>query len=444
MASSLRLSGRRIARSLPSPLVQSQQRAYAVQAAAQTADFSVSSTQEGIKVATLDEGLPTSAITVAVKAGSRYESQPGLSHVLKNFVFKNTNKRSALRIIRETELLGGVLSSSLTREHLFLTAECMRGDEAYFAEILGDVLIQSKFAAHEYHEEVVPSVAVEYEQAIQSPDVLALDLAHQLAFRRGLGNSLFATPHLHVDLHSVVGYGRSVFAQPSNLAVLASGVEGGAFSNLVGEFFTGSSASASASSSAAARSATQSKYYGGEMRVAHTAHGGKELGSLLVAFEGGAQNAPEYAVLRTLLGGENSIKWTNGLSPLSKLTPLVGGQYKPAVKSFNLHYSDAGLLGFFVQAPTKQVGEIASGAVAALKAAAAGVKEEELKRAIAKTKFQAANVWKAESRGKSLLAHSSLNLAKSRRSRTHSHLLIKSQRSKCRKQPRPLSRASLP
>lgn len=86
MASSLRLSGRRIARSLPSSVLQ--QRGYAVQAAAQTADFSVSSTQEGIKVATLDEGLPTSAITVAVKAGSRYESQPGLSHVLKNFVFK--------------------------------------------------------------------------------------------------------------------------------------------------------------------------------------------------------------------------------------------------------------------------------------------------------------------------------------------------------------------
>lgn len=128
------------------------------------------------------------------------------------------------------------------------------------------------------------------------------------------------------------------------------------------------------------------------MRVAHTAHGGSDLGSLLLAFEGGAQNAPEYAVLRTLLGGENSIKWTNGLSPLSKLTPLVGGQYKPAVKSFNLHYSDAGLFGFFVQAPTSKVGEIASGAVAALKAAAGGVKEEDLKRAIAKTKFQAANV----------------------------------------------------
>ena len=62
-------------------------RSYATPAA-QTADFQVSATSSGIKLATLDEGLPTSAITVAVKAGARYESQPGLSHVLKNFVFK--------------------------------------------------------------------------------------------------------------------------------------------------------------------------------------------------------------------------------------------------------------------------------------------------------------------------------------------------------------------
>jgi ubiquinol-cytochrome c reductase core subunit 2 len=51
-------------------------------------DFSVSSTSSGIKVATIDEGAPTSAITVALRAGSRYEALPGLSHVLKNFVFK--------------------------------------------------------------------------------------------------------------------------------------------------------------------------------------------------------------------------------------------------------------------------------------------------------------------------------------------------------------------
>lgn len=42
---------------------------------------------------------------------------------------QSTRKRSALGTIREAELYGGVLSSSLSREHLALTAEFLRGDE---------------------------------------------------------------------------------------------------------------------------------------------------------------------------------------------------------------------------------------------------------------------------------------------------------------------------
>jgi hypothetical protein len=46
-----------------------------------------------------------------------------------SFTFKSTAQRSALRLIREAELYGGLLSSSLSKEHLFLTAEFLRGDE---------------------------------------------------------------------------------------------------------------------------------------------------------------------------------------------------------------------------------------------------------------------------------------------------------------------------
>ena len=42
----------------------------------------------GFKVAALDNGQPTSSVTVLLKAGSRYESKPGVAHVLSNFAFK--------------------------------------------------------------------------------------------------------------------------------------------------------------------------------------------------------------------------------------------------------------------------------------------------------------------------------------------------------------------
>ncbi len=46
---------------------------------------------------------------------------------------QSTSAGSALKTIRETELYGGVLSSALSREHLYLTAEFLRGDECVVA-----------------------------------------------------------------------------------------------------------------------------------------------------------------------------------------------------------------------------------------------------------------------------------------------------------------------
>lgn len=41
----------------------------------------------------------------------------------------------------------------------------------YFVEILGDVLASSKFAAHEFNEEVLPAIRGEYEQVSSIPQV---------------------------------------------------------------------------------------------------------------------------------------------------------------------------------------------------------------------------------------------------------------------------------
>jgi ubiquinol-cytochrome c reductase core subunit 2 len=42
----------------------------------------------GVKVAAIDHGQPTSAVTFLVKAGSRFETKPGVANALKNFAFK--------------------------------------------------------------------------------------------------------------------------------------------------------------------------------------------------------------------------------------------------------------------------------------------------------------------------------------------------------------------
>lgn len=42
----------------------------------------------GVKVASRDDNGPTTSLSVVVRAGSRYETAPGLAHGLSNFAFK--------------------------------------------------------------------------------------------------------------------------------------------------------------------------------------------------------------------------------------------------------------------------------------------------------------------------------------------------------------------
>lgn len=60
---------------------------------------------------------------------------------------KNTDRRSALRITRESELLGGQLAASHTREALVLEASFLRDDLPYFAELLAEVITRTKYTS---------------------------------------------------------------------------------------------------------------------------------------------------------------------------------------------------------------------------------------------------------------------------------------------------------
>ena len=58
---------------------------------------------------------------------------------------QNTHKRSALRITRESELLGSQLIAYHTRESLIVEAKFLREDLPYFTELLGEVVSLTKY-----------------------------------------------------------------------------------------------------------------------------------------------------------------------------------------------------------------------------------------------------------------------------------------------------------
>jgi len=309
-----------------------------------------------------------------VKAGSRFEPKQGVANALKNFAFKSTAKRSAIGTVRESELYGGVLSSSLGREHLALTAEFLRGDESFFVDVLSSFITSAKFTRHEFDEYVAPLVAAETEAATSDPATQVIDIAHALAFRSGLGSSLFAPAHNSITAADVKSFASSSFTK-GNIAVVGTGIDQSTLSKLVETAF----ASAEASS---AVSAPASQYFGGETRLA--GHGGPQ--TMFVGFGLTGASSADLAALTAHLSPSPSVKWSKGLSPLSSMPEGT------SVQTVYLPYSDATLFGLLVQGSTpasvKEAGKVA---VSALKAAAQGIKEEELKSAISKAKFAAAN-----------------------------------------------------
>ncbi|KAJ7115854.1 LuxS/MPP-like metallohydrolase [Mycena epipterygia] len=325
----------------------------------------------GFKVAAIDSNQPTVSVTFLAKAGPRYQPKLGVAHALKNFAFKSTADRSALGTVRESELYGGVLSSTLSREHLALTAEFLRGDEEFFVNVLASVIASTKYTRHEYEELVLPTIESEINALHADPATHAIELAHSLAFRSGLGASLFAAPHTPVTAHDVEEFAATAFAK-GNFAVLGTGISQSALSSLV--------EAALSPKSTTAPTTTPAAYFGGETRL--ETHGTPQ--TLFIAFGAAGPPAPELAALAAYLDPNPSVKWSRGSSPMLQAE-------KTSVQAVYLPYSDAALVGLLIQGPTAEGVRVAGkAAVAALKGTS-GLKAEDLKSAVAKAKFRMAS-----------------------------------------------------
>jgi ubiquinol-cytochrome c reductase core subunit 2 len=205
----------------------------------------------------------------------------------------------------------------------------------------------------------------------------ALELAHAVAFRTGLGSSLFASASSSFSAVDVKSFATSAFAK-NNIAVLGTGIEQSVLSQLVEKSFASASATSTTTSPA-------STYHGGENRA--DSHGGPQ--TVFIGFGATGEPSAELATLAAYLSPQPSIKWSKGISSMAFSIPEG-----VSVQSVYLPYSDASLVGLLVQGQTAAgVKEAAKAAVQVIKGAAApgGVSAQDLKKAVAKAKFAAAN-----------------------------------------------------
>ena len=283
----------------------------------------------------------------------------------------------------------------------------MRDDLPYFAELIGEVISQTKYTgtvyttqsstpsvtdsvkAHELAEQVIPNMALSRKSLLGHVEQLAINSAHAVAFHRGLGNPLHPSSSLpmtkYLDEGSLQYYSRAAYSK-SNFAIVANGADHQELSKWVGEFFN--EVESSPPKDLPNPGATTTKYYGGQERIAHDSGN-----CVVIAFPGsgsitGGSYKPESQVLAALLGGQSNIKWAPGFSVLSKATEAY-----PQVRTRTEHhtYSDAGLLAITISgANAQQLRKASEDVVKTLKSVGAGnVSKEDVRKATATAKFKA-------------------------------------------------------
>ncbi|RMZ89992.1 hypothetical protein DV736_g2787, partial [Chaetothyriales sp. CBS 134916] len=338
----------------------------------------------GVKYASRDVPGPTTTLAIVSKAGTRYQPLPGYSDALEKFAFKSTTKRSALRITREIELLGGKAEAYHTRENLVLQTRFLKEDLPYFAELLAEVISKTRYTRHELNEDVLHVIKLAQQNLLANPSEIAVNSLHSLAFHRGLGEPLSPTsPALlskYLDAAGLADFSDAAYSR-ANIAVVANGAADSEVAKWVREFFGDTGASVSKLNS------TPSKYHGGEERIAHGSGNSIVLGFPGTAsYTSGTSYKPEIAVLAQLLGGESSIKWSSGFSLLAKVASEFPGTH---ISTVNHGYSDAGLLSISITGKAADISKASKAVVGVIKKVAAGeVSEDDVKKAVALAKFE--------------------------------------------------------
>lgn len=228
--------------------------------------------------------------------------------------------------------------------------------------MLTSVVTTPKFLPHEYTEYVLPVVRDEAAAASQSPSTIAVEAAHALAFRTGLGASLFAGSHTPVSLESVKSFAKEVFTS-GNVAVVGTGIDSTRLAELVDKVLADAALPTSSPVTAA-----PSKYFGGSTRI--DLHEGPQ--TVFIGF-GTTIPSPVFSVLSAHIAPSQSLKWPSAPRSPATVTPV------------HLPYSDAVLTGVLVQGDdAKSVTEAAKAVVAKLKSP---LSTDELKIAVARAKF---------------------------------------------------------
>ncbi|GAB6020272.1 Cytochrome b-c1 complex subunit 2, mitochondrial [Chamberlinius hualienensis] len=342
----------------------------------------VTTLPNGIVVASVENYSPVSRVSFAFKAGSRYETGDnlGVSHVLRNCAGLTTEGATTIGITRNIQQVGGSLSATSTREHVIYNLECVRDNVEKSIEFLRQVATKTVFKpweVHDYDFRLKLDVALLKEQ----PHVLVLEKLHKVAYRNGLGNSLY-TADFRIGDHEpemLLDYVNRHF-RSNRTAIVGVGI---CHDYLVDY------AKKNINLDGGEVAHPPAKYAGGEVLV-ETHH---PLSYVAVATEGAAlkniKDVLALGVFQHIMGVGSNIKWSDGVAS-QKLAQIASkATDKPfAISALNLNYSDSGLFGFYCVSHPEDTAKILKAVFSSYSALTkSGIPEAEIQRA--KTQLKA-------------------------------------------------------
>ncbi|XP_047993272.1 cytochrome b-c1 complex subunit 2, mitochondrial [Leguminivora glycinivorella] len=344
--------------------------AQAAQAAVkqQAASLQFGTTQNNTFIAALDNGSPITRVTVAFKAGARFEAptELGLTHVLRTAAGQSTGCASGFILARKLAQHGASVTCSGDREFIYYTLEATKENLSPALECLNNLISNQEFRPWELSDNVP---RLKYDIAALAPQVRAVDLLHKAAFRRGLGNSLFISPKKigKVSSESLQHYAASTLT-PARCAVAVIG-ESKETATMIAQALTLNSGSEAKGDGG--------KYFGGELRK----ETGGELVHVALGLQGAKAGTPQsvaLAVAAKALGNGPVTKWGADNSILAKAIGNIGPF---AAAGFNVAYSDNGLYGAVLSVPKDEAAQ-------AIKAVATALRSPVSADAVAAAKAQ--------------------------------------------------------
>jgi ubiquinol-cytochrome c reductase core subunit 2 len=344
----------------------------------------ITTLQNGIKVASIDTGASISRVSVLTNVGSRHETAAnlGINHLLKNAAFMDNGERTSLRTVREVQEVGGSLDATSSRETSSRNAAFLRNR---LAEIMGNIapgITQPLFET--WQVEDAKNMCLLQNATVRCDDTASnLEALHHVAYRSGLGNSLYSN---NLNLGTFTSEDLDQFSSESfvgnKMVIAGTDVDHDELLRCAKDLF-GDLPSGDKDAS------QKQRYFGGDIRT----HTSNELTCASLLSEGvgfSSADLASFIVLQRILGVGAYTKWGDNTqsSRLSKATRAVcDGPL--SINALNISYSDSGLFGFNAVSTPQQIGAVMKAAIGEINGLSKGqLSTEELQRA--KTQAKAA------------------------------------------------------